>query len=127
VAQIELLLPDLRSIDRDKVGETLALHYLKVWEAETGQGGLPVLLRSAASNERAAAHMRETFRKQVVPMVASIDGKGSAADRAALVASQLLGMALCRYVLKMPPLVAMPREKLVKEIGRTLQRYLMGE
>jgi hypothetical protein len=36
-------------------------------------------------------------------------------------------MALCRYILKIPPLVSMPRDKLVDEIGKTLQRYMTAD
>ena len=46
------------------------------------------------------------------------------AGRAGLVASQVLGMALTRYVLRLPPMAAMTREQLVAWVGPTLQRYL---
>ena len=71
--------------------------------------------------------MREIFARQVLPAVKSITGGRGAGQRAALVASQLLGMALCRYILRLPPMVSMPREMLVKEVGRTIQRYATGE
>ena len=46
--------------------------------------------------------------------------------RASLVASQVLGMALCRYVLAFGPLAQMTRHDVVDWIGPTLQRYLTG-
>jgi len=36
----------------------------------------------------------------------------------------MLGLALCRYVLRLPPVVAMPRDELVSWLGPTVQRYL---
>lgn len=39
-------------------------------------------------------------------------------------ASQILGMALTRYVLRFPPTVALTREEIVKWLGPTVQRYL---
>ncbi len=123
-ADFNLMLPNLGEIDPSKLGEVLADHYLTMWEG--GAAGLPILLRSATSNERAAAHMREIFRAQVLPAIAQVVGNAEAPARAGLVASQLLGMALCRYILKLPPVVAMPRRKLVEEIGATLQRYITG-
>jgi AcrR family transcriptional regulator len=124
VADFDLALPELDGVRRSQIGVTLADHYLRVWES--GTKGLPILLRSAASNEMAASHMREIFRRQVLPAVSRVSGKTDAAQRAALVASQLLGMALCRFILKLPPLVSMPRRRLVEEIGASLQRYITG-
>jgi AcrR family transcriptional regulator len=126
-AEFRLNLPGFADVERAKIGETLVRHYLGVWEGEVGSGGLPILLRSAASSEVAAEQMREIFAHQVLPAVKAIKGGRGAGQRAALVASQLLGMALCRYILKFPPMVSMPREMLVKQIGRTIQRYATGE
>jgi hypothetical protein len=44
--------------------------------------------------------------------------------RAALIATQVLGLALCRYVLQLPPIVGMSREETVAWLGPTVQRYL---
>jgi AcrR family transcriptional regulator len=124
VAMPDLQLPKLDSVDSGAIGETLARHFMKQWES--GAGGLPVLLRSAASNEDAAARLRELFRAQVFPMIAAAGPPETAATRAGLVATQLLGLALARYVLKLAPVVAMPPETIVREIGPTIQRYATG-
>jgi AcrR family transcriptional regulator len=112
-------------IARENMGRTLADNYLRLWEG--GEQGLPLLLRSAASSEQAAERIREIFEKQTVPLIAAISGEADAHERAALVVSQTLGMALCRYILRIPPLANMPREKLVDEIGKTLQRYMTAD
>jgi AcrR family transcriptional regulator len=124
VAEPDLRLPDLRTVAHAQIGETLVRHFLSVWEDESG---LAILLRSAASNELAASKLREIFKAQVTPALVHAGGKSSAAERAGLVASQMLGLALCRYVLKLPPVVGMSRDVIVKEIGKTLQRYATGE
>lgn len=124
VAAPDLQLPALASVAPDSIGETLVRHFLAQWES--GAGGLPVLLRSAASNEDAAARLRDLFRAQVFPMIAAAGPPETAAGRAGLVATQLLGLALTRYVLKLAPVVAMPLETIVSEIGPTIQRYATG-
>lgn len=124
VAEPQLGLPDLRQVDRAAIGETLVRHFLDQWEGE--QGGLPVLLRSAASNEDAAARLRDMFARQVAPLIAPAGSASSAPRRAGLVATQLLGLALTRYVLKLPPVVEMPHELIVREVGATVQRYATG-
>jgi AcrR family transcriptional regulator len=122
----DLKLPDLGSVDSSRIGETLVRHFLNLWEGENRHRGLPLLLRSAASNEYAAGKAREVFAGQVLPALARAGGRAGAAERAGLVSSQLLGLAFCRYILKLPPVVAMSQERLVTEVGRTIQRYATG-
>jgi hypothetical protein len=49
---------------------------------------------------------------------------GEAAKRAGLIATQILGMALCRFVLRLPPVAGMSRDEVVEWLGPTIQRYL---
>jgi AcrR family transcriptional regulator len=126
VAAPDLQLPDLGRFGPESIGETLVRHFLAMWEGEQSGGGLPILLRSAASNDEAASRLREVFRTQVFPVVARAGSPETAPARAALVASQLLGLALTRYILNIPPMVQMSREQLVREIGPTIQRYASG-
>ncbi|BBX63340.1 hypothetical protein MSAS_25140 [Mycobacterium saskatchewanense] len=51
-------------------------------------------------------------------------GPEEAATRAGLIASQLLGMAWCRFVLRLQPVVDMNRDEIVEWLGPTIQRYL---
>ncbi|MGE3990573.1 TetR family transcriptional regulator [Pseudorhodoplanes sp.] len=124
-AAIDLALPDLRSVDTTKIGETLIRHFLTIWE-DAGGHGMAIMLRSAASNDFAAQKVREVFAAQVGATIAAVGKRDTAERRAGLVASQLLGLALCRYVLRIPPVVAMSREDIVAQIGPTLQRYATG-
>lgn len=61
---------------------------------------------------------------------AALTGGREGADpefRAALVASQVLGLALTRYVLELEPLVGTDVASLAAAIGPTLERYLTGD
>src|SRR5262245_52880393 len=122
---VELRIPDLSNQPKDKLGEALITHFLNRWE-EPDDDSLQLLLRSSASNEEAAERLRTTiFRDQIVPMVACLRGEeADARDIAALIATQTVGLAYTRYILKLPPLVAMPRETIIRVIGATIQRYL---
>jgi AcrR family transcriptional regulator len=123
----DLKLPDLTKIRPGQLGDTLIAHFLELWEGSLSNGGLTILLRASASNEDAAARMRTIFAGQVLPMLAQVADKSELATRAGLVSSQLLGLAVCRYVLKVPPVVAMSREQIIKSVGPTLQRYITGK
>lgn len=123
VATIDLKLPDLGATDPSCLGETLVRHFLHLWEDDEGSG-LAVLLRSAASNEFAASKLRETFAHQVIPAFERWRPRTDSVERAAFVASQLIGLAMCRYVLQLPAVVDLPRERIVGEVGRSIQQHL---
>jgi AcrR family transcriptional regulator len=120
----DLKLPDLSKIDRSQIGETLISHFLTVWEGASNKNTFTILLRASASNEDAAAKVRAIFATQVMPMLAQVTDRAEIGTRAGFLSSQLLGLALCRYVLKVPPVMAMPAELIIKCVGPVLQRYI---
>jgi AcrR family transcriptional regulator len=127
VAKPDLHLPDLKGVASSGIGEAMVRHFLEQWEGDQAGRGLPVLLRSAASNEEAAERLRDIFRVQVFPAIARVGPPETAVARAGLVASQLLGLAVARYVLRLPPVVAMPADVIIRCIGETIQRYATGQ
>jgi AcrR family transcriptional regulator len=121
-ADFDLQIPDMSDVEREQLGERLVTHFLNRWE---GDEALIVLLRSSTTNPEAAQRMREIFAGQLLPAIAKVNPDASA-RRAGLVATQVLGMALCRYVLQVPPVVGMSRDELIAWLGPTVQRYLVG-
>ncbi|NEW47510.1 TetR/AcrR family transcriptional regulator [Nocardia cyriacigeorgica] len=123
-AEFDLELPDLSTVPRDLLGSTVVAHFLERWERDEA---LLILLRAGVTNEAVAERMRSIFAAQLAPVVArAVEDPRDVPLRAGLAASQILGMALCRFVLAFPPLVAMNRQEVVAWIGPTLQRYLTG-
>ncbi len=122
-AEFDLRLPDLSALPRARVGEAVVTHFLDRWE---GDETLMALLRTAVTHEAAAARMQVIFATQVAPHIARLSGqpRAAVATRAGLIATQILGLALCRYVLKLPPVVALPRAEIVRRVGATVQGYL---
>lgn len=122
-AEFDLQLPDLTKLRREEVGPALVEHFLARWE---GDESLMVLLRSAVTNEAAAKRMQAIFSTQTALMIAKLSGepKPIAARCAGLIASQILGIALCRFVLKLGPVVALDRAELVRRVGATINGYL---
>ena len=47
--------------------------------------------------------------------------------RIQLVASQVFGLIICRYILRLEPLALMTADEVVGTYAPTLQRYLTGE
>ena len=123
-AEFDLRLPDLTTLPRGSAGKALVKHLLERWESDDT---LKALLRAAVTNEAVAARMRAIFAGQLGPAIAAFCGDAATAGtRAGLIASQALGLALCRYVLRLPPVVAMERAEVIGWLGPTFQRYLTG-
>ncbi len=120
-AEFDLRFPDFAATDRTRVGRSLVRHFLERWE---GDEALVILLRSSATNSEAAQRMQEIFSAQIQPLAATFVPTEESGVRAGLIATQILGMALCRFVLRLPPVVDMTCDEIVEWLGPTIQRYL---
>jgi AcrR family transcriptional regulator len=121
------LLPEIIAGDLDGLGERLVRMFLSVWDSPVGSTAA-ALLRSAVSHDRSARMLREFVTTQVLRRVVDQVGLDPADGplRASLVASQMVGLAMARYIIKIEPLVSTPPQTLVTMIGPTIQRYLTG-
>ncbi|MFJ8631466.1 TetR family transcriptional regulator [Streptomyces sp. NPDC093568] len=119
---IDLKLPDPASLSREEAGRKLVTHFLAMWEENEV---LTALLRVGATNQAGAERMQGIFADQLMPLALRVcPDPEQAPARAALVSSQLLGLALTRYVLRFPPAVALAPEEIVAWTAPTVQRYL---
>ena len=121
-AEFDLRLPDLSGVPEDQLAAVLVGHLLDRWE---GDETLTALLRAGVTNQAAAERMQDIFAGRLGPL-AERHAPDQPHVRAGLVASQVLGLALCRYVLKLPPVVTLDRAELIGWLAPTVQRYLLG-
>jgi AcrR family transcriptional regulator len=119
-ADFDLAIPDLSDVGPGRLGARLVKHFVDRWERDEA---LIVLLRSSGTNAEAADRMREIFSTQLLPVIAKVNPV-EPQRRAGLIATQVLGLALCRYVLRLPPVVGMSHDEIVSWLGPTVQRYL---
>jgi AcrR family transcriptional regulator len=123
-AEFDLRLPGFTDLPADRHGAAMVEHFFDRWE---GDETLLALIRAAVTQEAASLRMQEIFAAQLGPIIARLTpDPSSAATRAGLIASQMLGFALCRFVLRLPPVVDLGREEAVAWFGPTVQRYLHG-
>jgi AcrR family transcriptional regulator len=120
-AVFDLRLPDLKSVPVDKRGVVLVGHFIDRWESEDED--LVVLLRAAVSHDEARLRVAEIFEKQLTATLCMLDPIDAPA-KAALIASQMLGLAIVRFVLRFESARLLTREKIVARVGATIQTYL---
>jgi AcrR family transcriptional regulator len=124
-ATFDLHFPNLAALPQSERGKRLVQHFLDLWVHEPGARGLAVLLRTAATNAGAAARIRKIFREQVVAAVAAV-APDRPSTRAALISSQFLGVAYCRYIVGIPELKTLDESTMISSLAPTIQRYLHG-
>ncbi|HEY7222749.1 MAG TPA: TetR family transcriptional regulator [Micromonosporaceae bacterium] len=109
----------------DGAGERLVRMLLTIWDSPAGIGAAAVI-RSAVSNETFARMLREFIARVIMRRIAkSLDlDPAEAPMRTGLVATQVAGLILTRYIVQVQPLASAPPEVLVGLIGPTVQRYL---
>ena len=120
------ILATLSQSPADRLGEHIARTFLDVWDA-TGGEHFAALVRSVTGHEAAAHVLRDFFLKHVFLTLAQRVSADRPDLRANLVASQIVGMGVARYVIRFEPLAGTPAEELARAVGPTLQRYLTGE
>ena len=127
------LLPAVVAGDPSRIGERFVRFYLSLWEDPTTGPTLLAVFRSAVSHDRAAALLREFVAARLLQRVAGElrreDGSpvDDAERRVALAASQLVGVALVRYVVGVPQLRDADLDRVVADVAPTVQRYLTGD
>jgi AcrR family transcriptional regulator len=115
-------MPQVLAAGTDGLGERLARFFIEVWDSPAGARAL-ALVRSAVASEEAASLLRDFVRREVLARVAEALQVRDPELRAALAASQLIGVAMLRYVVRVEPVASAAPEELATWIGPTLQRY----
>lgn len=121
--QIDLDLPDLAAAPPEAMGELLVRRFLAIWEGRENTV-LLILLRSSITDDKVADRFRAIFAEQVLPAVLRFGDPADAPRRGGLVVTQLLGIALCRYILRLPPVVEMRPDQLIADVSPVIQGYL---
>jgi AcrR family transcriptional regulator len=117
----------LARTDPARLGEAILRTVLAVWEVPERLAAWLGLIRSAASDERAARMLREFLTSTIFGPVADMLDVDEADRRVALVASQVVGLGMARYVIALEPLATASTDDLVTTISPVLQHYLTGD
>jgi len=116
------LVPTILEGPRSGVGERLVRAFLRVWATPEGRTPFVAMLRAAATNEQVALMMRQFIEHAVLAQVArALDVPRI---RVTGIAAQMMGVALLRYVIKLPPLADADDEEIVALLAPVAQYYL---
>jgi AcrR family transcriptional regulator len=111
----------------ERIGERLIATFLSVWDHGDNRDVFIGLLRSAVTDEQAATLLREFATRELFGRVAAALGTPDAELRANLVFSQIFGLAIARYILRIEPLASTPGQTVAATVGPTIQRYITGD
>ncbi|MFB7251148.1 TetR family transcriptional regulator [Microbacterium sp. NPDC056234] len=109
---------------RDEVGERLVRYVLEAFEDPDVQRRGVMLMRTAIGSRLTTPLLAGFLSRELIGRIARALDVPDAELRASLVASQIAGLLLTRYVLKLSALSAASVDDLVERIGPTVQRYL---
>jgi AcrR family transcriptional regulator len=109
----------------DGAAERLLRTFLSVWDDPELQLPLMAVARSL-TDPSGKELMRDGFLKVVIGPLAIALGIDEPERRMPIVASQVLGLILTRYLLEVEPIASMPADELVAIYAPTIQRYLTG-
>jgi AcrR family transcriptional regulator len=110
--------------DRNALGERLCVYFLGLWENDATREPLLAMLRSALTHDAARESLRGFVTEALVGRVAMLLDVPDAALRATLMGSQLVGLAIARYLLRVEPLASASTATVAAWVAPTLQRYL---
>jgi AcrR family transcriptional regulator len=113
--------------DPSQAGQRLVGTFLAVWDHAADRSPLLALVRSAVGDEAAAAMLREFITEEVLGPVARRLGSPDATLRATLVGSQIVGLIMARYIIRVEPLASADAAVITAAVGPTVQRYLTGD
>ncbi|HTZ27313.1 MAG TPA: TetR family transcriptional regulator [Streptosporangiaceae bacterium] len=104
--------------------EALVRSYLRFVDSDQSRNAILALVRSAVSNDKAAAMLREFLAAELLPVIASRTGHQNAPLRASLVAAQLMGVAMLRHVVRLDPVARATPDEIVALVAPVIEQYL---
>lgn len=120
----DLVVPRLLDGPRDGLGEGIVRFILETWDKpDVRRRGL-VIMRAALGNRLTTPLLAGFLQRELIGRIAARLDVPDAELRASLAASQIAGLLVARYVLRLPALAEASVDELVSRVGPTVQRYL---
>lgn len=110
------------------VGCEFVHRVIDLWERDPQQRARAVaLLRVAVTHEQIADRLREFIRGVATAVLGEFVAADDSDRRVAMVMSQMLGLILARYVMKVPGIADASAAELSRWVGPTIDNYLSSD
>jgi AcrR family transcriptional regulator len=110
----------------DRRGHVIVATHMKAWENQATANILRSAILAAANEPSAMERVRIIYARRFLDVVASGLPQDERHLRAGLIASQMLGLAMVRYVWRVGALADLPLETVDKLVSPVIQGYLTG-
>ena len=111
---------------RDRIGENLVRTILNALDQPGASTRIIRLMHTALAQEFAATMLRQFVMREILKRIARELGDEDAELRASFAATQVVGLVIARYGLKIEPLASTPSDVVVARIGPVVQWHLLG-
>lgn len=111
----------------DELGLALPSLLLPLWDSEMGSGLVATVRSLLAGSDISLVRsfVQEMITAEIAPRIDTPPGSGRI--RVQFVASQLVGVVMARYIIKLEPFASLPAQQIAETIAPSLQHYLSGE
>lgn len=111
---------------RDQIGSTMVRYMVETLDVPGTSDRIVRLMHTALGQEFAATMLRQFIIREVLKRIAKELGDDDAELRASFAATQVVGLMMARYALKIEPLASASPDEVVRRIGPVVQWHLMG-
>lgn len=107
-------------------GRALVLAFTNLWESTDLAGRFQEVVLGQLADSGGTSNAAEFITDIIIDRLTALCAPDQRNLRANLVASQIMGMGLARYVIHVEPLASMDRWEVAATVGPTIQHYLTG-
>jgi AcrR family transcriptional regulator len=122
--ELPVLLESLAILPLHDFAPALVRAYLQLIDSDGSRNAILALVRSAVSNDKAAATLREFLTAHLLPVIGRLTPHPDARLRASLVTAQLIGIATQRHVIRLEPLAKASPDEIVALAAPAIEQYL---
>ncbi|VBA42685.1 HTH-type transcriptional regulator BetI [Mycobacterium attenuatum] len=112
---------------RDQLGKQLLRNVMQNWTDEEVGPILRAVVLTAAHETKTRDKLRMVVERGLIGESTLGDDEVERLRRSSLISSQLIGLALLRYVWRIEPIASMSEDEVLAAIAPNLQRYVDGD
>lgn len=121
------MVPRMLAGPPEQMGERVIRTVVELWDRPEVRPMLLGIVRSATTDAVAAGMARRMLAEGPFLALARAVDLPDAEIRATLAGTQLIGLAISRYVIGLEPIASMSPDDLAAAVGPTIGRYLAGD